>query len=180
MAKLTVDVNSSTLAAEHSVGNVGSSVRVSISNSEDTSLVSAHGTSDLDLIRGHLEIHLVWESRGLSSRDVNEECIALDGVALGEVDIELVELHVLGLVLVLATILKTFERSDYAVVDGDVPGRELLVPVCRLGFSTSLTLGCAGAIGECNNITVQCVDFQDGTKHTGDVSDNAEGLITVF
>jgi len=107
---LTVNVNGGTLATEHGVGNIGGTVSVSIANGKDTSLVGAHGAGNLNLSVIHLKAHLVRESRGLVGGKVNKESIALDGLALGEVNEELVVLLVLVVVSVLAAILDTLER----------------------------------------------------------------------
>jgi hypothetical protein len=46
--KVTVNVNGSALAAEHNMGDVGGAIAVSVSDSEDTSLVGSHRTCDLN------------------------------------------------------------------------------------------------------------------------------------
>ncbi len=175
-----MNVNSSTLAAEHSVRHVGGAIAVCVADSKDASFVSSHSTSDLDLSVVQLKSHLSWESRGLIGGVVNQESIALNWLALREVHEELVILLVLLIIPVRTTILETLKGLDHAVINSDVPCLKLLVPVWVLGRSTSLAIGGSGAVGECDDVAVQCVDLQDGTKDVGNIGDNAKGLVTVL
>jgi hypothetical protein len=107
--KVTVNVNGSALAAEHSMGDVGGAIAVSVFDSEDTSLVGSHKTCDLNFAAVHFKTHLIWECRGLVGGVVNKESNPLHWLTLGEMHAELVILFVLIIIPVRTTVLKTLK-----------------------------------------------------------------------
>lgn len=175
-----MNVNSSTLAAEHGVRDIGTTITVGVSDGKDARLIRTHGAGKIDLRAAHLQSHLGWESRGLAGGEVDQEGIALDRPTFREVNAELVVLLVLCVIPVLPAILKTLEGGDCAVVDRYVPSLELLCPAFILGGGASLTIGRLSAVGERNDVAVQGVDLQNRTKHASNIGNDAKWLVAVL
>lgn len=175
-----MNVDTSLLSSVHGVGNVGATITVGITDGEDTNLVGAHAGGNIDLVVDDLKTHLSGQVGRLNSGEVDDDGIAVDGLASGEVQTELVELLVGVLVAVLAAVLKTLNRGDGTVVNGGVPGGKLLLPVGNLGSGAGFAISGLRAVDEGDDIIVQSVSLQDVGQHVGDITDHAEGLVTVL
>lgn len=174
--------NSSTLATEHSVRHVGAVVTICITDSPHTRQRSPQTRVRLrvDLVIQHLEAKLVGDSRALRSVEVSDESVALDGLTLGEVHEELVELAAL-VVLVGFAVLDALDLGDGAVVEADVV-RFHDVPPVGVGLGQNiLLLGGVSAIQEGNEVVVQgSVHLKGAANDILQSTQDTERLVPVF
>lgn len=155
LGHLNVQVDSSLLSTEHSMGNISRRIAVGITDTPDTSHASAHAArNNIDLLICDVQAHLGRKGGVLNGRRVDDKGTTLNGFTLGKVDEELVELLVGGLVLVSLTILGALNASDSAVVDLDVPRFKLLFPAIVLASSGDLTGWCVSSVNKGNDVGV--------------------------
>lgn len=100
---------------------------------------------------------------------IDDESVALDGLAGGEVDEELVVLRVDSVVAVDTAVLDALEGADGAVIDGDVPGIQLLEPLVVLALGGSLASRGVGAVHESDDVGVLSVGLEDTSEDIGDI-----------
>lgn len=174
--------DSGALATEHSVRHVGAVVTVRITDSPHTRQRRPQTRVRLrvDLVTQHLEAKLVGDIRALRSGVVSDESVALDGLALGEVYEELVELAAL-VVLVGFAVLDALDLSDGAVVESNVVRFHDFFPVGVGLGQNSLLLGGVGAIQEGNDVVVQgSVHLKGAANNILQSTQDTEWLVTVF
>lgn len=177
-----MDVDCSALTTEHRVGHVGAVIGIGITHAEDTSLTGPHAIEvDLDLlVLRHVKAHLGRKCGALDGRKIGNESVALDRLAVSEIDDKFVELQIGGLVLMNLAVPRVFNASDGAVLDLDVPCIQLLLPALVLGRCSSFAFGGLGTVDKGNYVTEQGVDFHYTVEYIGNAAENTERLITVL
>lgn len=123
---------------------------------------------------------MIWESRTLRSVVVGDESVALDGLTLGEVHEEFVELAAL-VVLVGFPVLDALDLSDGAVVEANVVRFHDVSPV-RVGLGQNvLLLRGVGAVQEGNEVIVQGgVHLKGAANDILQSTQDTERLVTVL
>ena len=174
--------NSSPLAAVHRVRHVGAVVVVHITDRKNTLDVGPHARLvDLDLVASHnRQAHLPWQLGPLHGREVREERVAHDGLALREVHAEDIEFLVLFGILDLPAVLEALDGRDRAVVDLHVVRLKLRLPVRVLLLEGGFLRGRLRSVDEDPDVCVERHHLEDRTHDVGKIADDAERLVAVL
>lgn len=123
-------VNSSLLASVHSMGHIGTPIRVTIPHRKNPSHTRPHTRvgASIDLAILHSQTKLPRKRRVLPRPEIGQERIADDRLALSKVHPEDIKL-LPGLVAVLAAVLQMLKGLDRPIINRDIVSCHLRPPV---------------------------------------------------